>query len=479
MGMRDAERKLTPNSHPSTTARGALSKVEGQLPTPQRIRVLVAACVLAMLSGPWLAAERFGYPPDEFMARRERLVTALRTQSGDGTLILFGASDSTPGLRFRQDHDFYYLTGSEALNAVLVMDVRTGAAYAFMPRLSRSEVQFTGGNWLDEPDAAKKHGFASIQPITALREFLAARHADSSSQTVWTRLSDRDVIDQARSEITTEVTRRRANPFAQQPTEDAARAAALQARFPTWALRDVTPHLDRLRLIKTPREIEILRYNGRISAEAMTRAITAAAPGKYEYELEAEATGWMVKHGIQMAAYPAIVGSGPMGNQWHYQDNGRKMNAGELVVMDYAGSLDYLTIDITRTWPVSGRFTDQQRKAYDAVLDTQKAILGAIKPGVTRNAIRRIAQDTMRMRGFDPRNAYTGHYVGLSVHDVGDWSLPFEEGMVLAIEPIIDLPDQQLHVRIEDTVLVTATGVEILSAAAPKELNELLALLKR
>jgi Xaa-Pro aminopeptidase len=296
---------------------------------------------------------------------------------------------------------------------------------------------------------------------------------------VWTRLSDRDVIDQARSEITTEVMRRRANPFAQQPTEDAARAAALQAQFPTWALRDVTPHLDRLRLIKTSREIEILRYNGRISAEAMTRAIAAAAPGRYEYELEAEATGWMVKHGIQMAAYPAIVGSGPMGNQWHYQDNGRKMNAGELVVMDYAGSLDYLTIDITRTWPVSGRFTDQQRKAYDAVLTTQKAILGAIKPGVTRNAIRRIAQDTMRMHGFDPRNAYSGHYVGLSVHDVGDWSLPFEEGMVLAIEPIIDLPDQQLHVRIEDTVLVTATGVEILSAAAPKEVNEVMALLKK
>ena len=425
------------------------------------------------------SAERFGYPPEEFTARRERLVNVLRTQSPDGTVILFGASGSTPGLRFRQDHDFYYLTGSEARNAVLVMDVRTGAAHAFMPKLSRSEVQFTGGNWLDEADAAKTHGFASIQPITALRGFLTGRNEGTPSEVVWTRLSDRDEIDQGRGEVATEVRRRRANPFAQQPTEDAARAAALQAQFPTYAPRDVTPHLDRLRLIKTPREIEILRYNGRISAEAMTKAIGAAAPGKYEYELEAEATGWMVKHGIQTAAYPAIVGSGPMGNQWHYQDNGRQMKAGELVVMDYAGSLDYLTIDITRTWPVSGRFTDQQRQAYDAVLDTQQAIMSAIKPGVTRSAIRRIAEDTMRKHGFDPRNAYSGHYVGLSVHDVGDWSLPFEEGMVLAIEPIIDLPDQQLHVRIEDTLLVTATGVEILSAAAPKEVNEVLALLKK
>jgi Xaa-Pro aminopeptidase len=433
--------------------------------------------VLFALAASWLDAERFGYSPAEFIARRERLVTALRAQAPESTVILFSASGSTPGLRFRQDHDFYYLTGSEALNAVLVIDVGSGAAHAFMPKLAASQVQFTGGNWLDETGAAQKYGFASIQPITALKEFLIRRH--EASEVVWTRLIDRDEIDQARSEVATDVVRRRANPFAQHPTEDAARAAALQAQFPGYALRDVTPHLDRLRLIKSAREIEILRYNGRISAEAITRAIAVAAPGKYEYELEAEATGWMVKHGIQMAAYPAIVGSGPMGNQWHYQDNGRQMKAGELVVMDYAGSLDYLTIDITRTWPVSGRFTDQQRKAYEAVLDTQKTIIGAIKPGVTRASIRQLARDTMQNYGFDPRNAYSGHYVGLSVHDVGDWNLPFEAGMVLAIEPIIDLPDQQLHVRIEDTLLVTATGVEVLSAKAPKEVNEILGLLKR
>ena len=463
--MRDAERAIT---------------VKPQIPNPRtQIPTTVAAFVFVLVLSGWATAERFGYPPEEFVARRERLVNVLRAESPEGTVILFGASGSTPGVRFRQDHDFYYLTGSEALNAVLVIDVRSGAAHAFMPNLSRTEVQFTGGNWLDETDAATKYGFASIQPITALRAFLTGRNEGMPSQVVWTRLSDRDEIDQARSEVATEVRRRRANPFAQQPTEDAARAAALQAQFPAYAPRDVTPHLDRLRLIKTAREVEILRYNGRISAEAMTRAIAAAAPGKYEYELEAEATGWMVKHGIQTAAYPAIVGSGPMGNQWHYQDNGRQMKAGELVVMDYAGSLDYLTIDITRTWPVSGRFTGEQRKAYDAVLDTQRAIIAAIKPGVVRRAIRQIAEDTMRKHGFDPRNAYTGHYVGLSVHDVGDWNLPFAEGMVLAIEPIIDMPEQKLHVRIEDTLLVTATGVEILSAAAPKEVDGLLALVKR
>jgi Xaa-Pro aminopeptidase len=425
-------------------------------------------------------AERFGYPPEEFSVRRDRLVAALRAEgAGRGTVILFGASEFTPGLRFRQDHDFYYLTGSEALNAVLVIDVASGDAHIFMPKLSPAQVQFDGGNWLDERDSGRTYRFASVQPLSALADFLNGRQSGGTTGAMWVRLSDRDEIDRGRGEVRTGVARRRANPFAQHPTEDAARAAALRTQFPSYDFRDVTPHIDRLRLIKSAREIEILRYNGRISAEAMARAIRASAPGRYEYELEAEATGWLIKHGLQAAAYPAIVGSGPMGNVWHYQDNGRQMKAGELVVMDYAGSLDYLTVDITRTWPVSGRFTDQQRRAYDAVLATQKAIIAAIRPGVARSVVRRIAEDTMRTHGFDPRYANSGHYVGLSVHDVGDANVPFAEGMALAIEPIIDLPEQQLHVRIEDTVLVTATGTEVLSAAVPKEVNELLALTKR
>jgi Xaa-Pro aminopeptidase len=356
------------------------------------------------------------------------------------------------------------------------MDAPSGASHLFMPRLSATEVRYEGGNWLDEPDAASRHGFASIQPLTALHEFLARRRGVSGQQVLWTRLSERDYVNHGRVDTAIQTARRLSNPFAQQPTEDAARASAMRAQFPFYQLQDATPHLDRLRLIKTAREIEILRYNGRISAEGMKRAIQATAPGKHEYELEAEATYWMFKHGFQGAAYPAIVGSGPKGNQWHYEDNGRRMQAGDLVVMDYAGSLDYLTMDITRTWPVSGRFTEQQLKAYRCVLEAQKAIIAAIKPGVTRDAVRELAEGIFRRHGFDPRYAYVGHYVGLSVHDVGDWNLPFEAGMVMAIEPILDMPEQQLHVRIEDTIVVTPTGAEVLTGGVPKEADDVLAL---
>ena len=437
---------------------------------------LSLTCLLTFLCWPLQpAAERMGYAPEEFAGRRQRLAQALQR----GTVVMFGATTPTPGVRFRQDNDFYYLTGNESLNAVFVMDAGSGAAHLFMPKLSPGEIRYEGPNWLEEADAAKKYGFSSIQPLTALHEFLARRRGVANADSVWTRLSERDSVNHGRTDEAINNARRLTNPFAQHPTEDALRVAALREKFPYYTVQDVVPHLDRLRVIKTPREIEILRYNGRISAEAIQRAIQATAPGKFEYELEAEATHWLLKHGIQGAAYPAIVGSGPMGNRWHYEDNGRRLNPGELIVMDYGGSLDYLTIDITRTWPVSGQFTDAQLKAYQTTLEAQKAIIAAIRPGVTRDVVRTLAEDIMRKNGFDPRYAYVGHYVGMSVHDVGDWNAPFAAGMVMAIEPIIDIPDQQLHIRVEDTILVTPNGAEILSTGLPKEVDPLLALMKR
>ena len=441
-------------------------------------RSLVLLVLLAVVWPSSPRAERMGYAPEEFAARRQRLAGVLE----GGTLVMFGAASSAPGLRFRQDNDFFYLTGNESPNAALVMDGATSEAHLFLPKLSAGEIRYEGPNWMEDPDATRTYGFTSIQPLRTLHEFLAQRllareERGSGVDTIWTRLSERDTVNSGRTDTALNTTRRLANPFAQHPTEDALRVAALRERFPSSVMRDVTPHLDRLRLIKTPREIEILRYNGRISAEATRRAIERTAPGRFEYELEAEATHWILKHGMQSAAYPAIVGSGPMGNRWHYQENGRSMNAGDLVVMDYAGSLDYMTMDITRTWPVSGRFTDAQLTAYQTTLDAQKAIIAAIRPGVTRATVRTIAEDIFRKQGFDPRYAYVGHYVGLSVHDVGDWSIPFEAGMVMAIEPIIDIPEQQLHIRIEDTILVTPNGAEILSTGLPKEVHELLPLI--
>jgi Xaa-Pro aminopeptidase len=437
---------------------------------PRRLLV-VMVLLLSSLPG---AAERLGYPPGEFTARREALAHAL----GSGTVVLFGRTMPASGTRFRQDNDFYYFTGSEDLNAVMVLDAATADTWLFLPEQGLSEIRLDGPNWLSQSDQAKAKGFTAIQPLGDLTEFLARRHGRGGPQALWTRLSERDEVDDSRGNRAVSLARRFNHPFGAEPSEDAWRVQTIRARYPYYELQDVTPAIDRLRVIKSAREIEILKLNGRLSAEAITRAIRITRPGRFEYELEAEATYHLFRNGVQGNGYAAIVGTGPNVNVWHYQDNGRQMKTGDLVVMDYGGSLDYQVIDITRTWPVSGQFDDLQLRAYQCALETQKAIIAAMRPGATRDETREISRRIYAKYGFaDQRPASAGHFVGMSVHDVGDSREPFRPGMVIAVEPIIEIPERQLHVRIEDTVLVTDGDPVVLSAAVPKEADAVLALM--
>jgi hypothetical protein len=186
----------------------------------------VLALTLCCPSAPH--AERMGYPPAEFTARRDKLAAAVQ----QGLIVMFGATQAAPGVRFRQDNDFFYLTGNESLNGVLVIDAATKASHLFLPKLTPTQVRYEGGNWLDEADAAKAHGFTAISPITALGEFLGRRRGVSGPETVWTRLSERDEVGTGRIDAAIEAGRRMINPFAMQPNEDALRIASLRLQFP-------------------------------------------------------------------------------------------------------------------------------------------------------------------------------------------------------------------------------------------------------
>ena len=193
------------------------------LMTPTR-RWLVLAALLTIVSVFPVRAERMGYPPEEFSARRGRLAKVLQR----GTLVMFGATAPDPGLRFRQDNDFFYLAGNESLNAVLVMDGGTGESHLFMPKLSQTEIRYEGPNWLEEQGASAKYGFASIEPLQNLQEFLARRRGIAGSELLWTRLSERDTVNNGRVDAAIATARRLTNPFARHPTEDALRVAALR-----------------------------------------------------------------------------------------------------------------------------------------------------------------------------------------------------------------------------------------------------------
>ena len=239
-------------------------------------------------------------------------------------------------------------------------------------------------------------------------------------------------------------------------------------------LVDIAPAIDALRAIKTPEEIEVMRRNGRLSAEAVKQAMLAGRPGVFEYEIEAAAMAVVLKGGAKGPAYAPIVGSGPNSCIFHYEKNDRRVGEGEVVLMDFGADLDHLAMDITRTWPASGKFTAEQREVYRIVLAVQKACIEAYRPGATAKDVRDHVAAAMKAQGIDPRGLQggIGHGVGLAVHDVPLGGV-LKEGMVFAIEPALYYPEKGFGIRVEDTVLITKDGCEVLTKAVPKEIDEI------
>jgi Xaa-Pro aminopeptidase len=282
------------------------------------------------------------------------------------------------------------------------------------------------------------------------------------------------------------------------------------------AFHDLLPLLDEMRLIKDEIEQATMRRAGEISGNAHARAMRAARPGLHEYALEAELLYAFRRNGAQYPAYPSIVASGPNACVLHYNANDRLMQDGELVLIDAGCELDGYASDITRTFPVNGRFSPAQRRLYELVLAAQEAAFAAIAPGRPYSAFHeaalRVLVQGMLDLGLIPAGTYetvddaiaakahvpfymhgTGHWLGMDVHDVGAYrdlthpdkpSRPLQAGMVLTVEPGIyvrpaeGVPEEYWHIgiRIEDDVVVTADGCSILTASAPKAVDEIEAL---
>jgi len=405
------------------------------------------------------------------------------TPAANSLIILFAApSHTNPAGHFRQNNDFYYFTGCEDPDAILVMMPASRDALLFVPEKSAGEKSFEGPNSLDDPTAKDRFKVRAIMPLSNFDEFLA-RLASRPHPTFYLRLSPADTVSEARYEAALFQARRARNPYNAQLSLDQFHADRLHHLYPSAHFEDVTPLIDSLRMIKSSEEIAVLRRNGQISAEAVKRAMLATRPAAYEYELEAAVMEVILRHGCRGPAYTPIIGSGPNTCIMHYDRNDRRMQAGELVLMDFGGDLNYLTMDITRTWPVSGKFTAEQKKIYRTVLEVEKACIEAFKPGVTSRDVEDYVARRMKEKGIDAMGLRggLGHLVGMSVHDVqtSPGPLVLKEGMVMAIEPALYFPDKNLGIRIEDTVLITKDGCEVLTADVPKEIEEIEALFSK
>jgi Xaa-Pro aminopeptidase len=410
--------------------------------------------------------------PKEFEHRRQ----AVAQQTKEGLAILFARQVGPEAEHYREDNDFYYLTGVADPGAVLVINVKSGRSLLFEAAQSPRKKQVYGANVLSlAPDAQAKFGFAAVMPLADLDSFLASALSDGGP--LWLRLGFPDKADGARPEIGRDHADEYSAPYHPGLPFDRNVIEQLRTRYPHAPLRDLTPILDAMRNIKTPQEIEVLRRNGKLSAEAMRDAIAHAHPDMYEYQIEARARFGYANAGAQGVAYPAIVSSGSSLNTWHYFNDRKQIPANGLVVFDYAADLDHETMDITRTFNISGKFPPEQARWYAVDLDAQKAVINLLRPGHTYEEAAQAGLEIYRREGIEKQwLGFPGHFVGLAVHDVMLPRGPIKPGQVVTVEPIIEFLDKQIHFRVEDTILITDGAPEILSSAVPKEMKEVEAL---
>ena len=361
---------------------------------------------------------------------------------------------------FRQTNTFFYLTELETQDAWLLIVAGGEAATTvlFLPPRTPSQERWTGLRLGPDSTAVRLSGIGRVLPTDSLDRMLAALFRASGP--IYAPL---DVT-----------------------TRDEPRLKELV--FSGRDVRNLRPLVDSMRLVKDGDEIARMRKAIDISAAGHVAAMQAARPGVWEYELEAALEAAFRRNGADRLGYPSIVGSGPNSTTLHYDVNRRQTRDGDLVVVDAGAEWGQYTADVTRTFPVNGKFTPRQKAIYDLVLATQQMAFDSTRPGATVAQLNRMAREYLRAHsgtlcGAQSCDGYfihgLGHWLGMDVHDVGDYGTPLKPGMVLTLEPGIYLPAESLGVRIEDDVLVTAMGAEWLSAKAPKTTVEIERLMSR
>ena len=404
------------------------------------------------------------YPRAVFAARRKALASKL----GTGVALIASAATPREFVPFRQNNTFFYFTGIDAPNALLWINGSDGRSTLFLP--DGSETSDEGPRLVPNTAAIAATGLDNVTGMKWLYLSLGTRAPDA----IYTMASPEELGGGSRdSALRSASDRFNSGWDAQLPKEDAF-IRQLQTQFPTIPIHDLTPYVDAMRWVKDAEEIRALREAGRIGVEGMTEAIRATRPGIVEHELADVAHYVFMRRGAQGDAYFPVVASGPNSVFTHYSDNTRVIQPNDLIVMDYAPDFHYETVDITRTWPASGEFSAEQVKYYDTVLEAHKALIAAIKPGVTIKELGTIARSIYERHGMSSRYpGGIGHFVGMSTHDQGPYDRPLVPGVVFNVEPMIGVSEKRWHFRLEDTVLVTADGHEILTPGLPWELQDL------
>jgi Xaa-Pro aminopeptidase len=457
---------------------------------------------------------------DDLKARRARLMAAL----GSGSMAILWSAPARVYSRdvdyeYRQDSDLLYLTGIEQPETILVLlpgSPRRGEVLFITPPNPR--VEHYVGRFLSKEEARARTGIDTVFLTTEFDSFLASMFDRRPYGLLVDEARDDNSYDsffRALDEGTARLALRLESPPAMnEPLSDEyAFANRARERLVGARIVNLAPAVHALRQVKTPYEQKLLIESVGISSEAHLAGMRAARPERFEHEVEAAIEGVYLARGAMSPGYPSIVGSGPNATVLHYSASSRRMREGDLLLVDAAANYKGQTGDITRTYPASGRFTPPQREIYELVLAAQDAGMKAARLGARTLDIERAAEAVVKegllelnlitdATGPQFRTWYTHgicHWIGMDVHDVGDYKRPLEAGMAFVIEPglyirpealeqLPDTPENRafreqvgpavkkyagIGVRIEDSFLLTATELVRLSAKVPRTVQEI------
>jgi Xaa-Pro aminopeptidase len=383
-----------------------------------------------------------------------------------------GHEEANPSYVFMQEENFYYLTGHNEEGAALLLMPESaeqkgwsGAREVlYLPARDLAEEKWNGPRiGPDDPGIQARTGFARVETFAKLRDQLSA-------------------LAKNYPEIYTELP----GPHDEGFPHTANWSKWVKDAAPQATVKDVSSAVGTLRAIKSPGELTLIQKAIDPSIDAHLEAMKMMRPGLYEYQVAARMVEIHGFAGCETEAYAPIVGTGINSTVLHYNKVDRRIEDGDIVLMDVGGQYSGYASDITRTIPANGKFTARQREIYEIVLGAQNAAMEALRPGMTlggpaSTSLQKIAMDYIDSHGKDKEGRSLGryyihglsHHVGLNVHDPSGPARPLEPGMVITVEPGIYIPEENLGVRIEDDVLITATGYKQLTARLPRSPDEI------
>ncbi|MGN8225669.1 Xaa-Pro peptidase family protein [Gracilimonas sp. BCB1] len=436
------------------------------------------------------------FPPAEFAERRNKVYEAI---GEDGIAILQSAPSPVGYLDFRQNNEFYYLSGIESPDAYLILNGQTREATVYL--YNRKERREYGeGKILSFEDAdlvQKLTGIENVGSYSDLKVALQSLNESEETSTAFTPQSPYEEVAMTRSMANRHIEDMKANPLDTRLPRHHNFIREVRALAPDLEVKDLDPIIDELRKIKSEKELELIRRSTQLQAEVIIESMKSTKPGVKPYELEAVSKYIYWKHNIQDDAYYPLIHVGPDAYMNHYHNSERTAKAGDMMLMDYGAYDQYYSSDLGRMWPANGTFNPVQRELYSFYLKFYEAILYNIKLGLTpqqimQNALKEIDVILEEHKFSKPlyRNAAEqfvagyheraedpdmrlGHGVGMSVHDVGDYAVPVEPGMVFVIEPQFRVPEERIYIRLEDMIIATEDGVEIYSDFLPRDIESI------